>query len=391
MTPRTCKQLGGGLAVLLAAVGLIAPARATEPDFGPAREILLRGLTNRAYPGGTVMVGTSQRTLWVEAFGSFDYANNTSVSRTTIYDLASLTKVAGTTAVFMRLVALGKVSVNERVGHHLPEFMDAATSPEEKSWRQKITIEHLLTHTAGFASWKPLYKSVNTYPDLLRAIYATPLESEPGKQVRYSDLGMILAGELAARAGGKPLPDLERELVFIPLGMSATLRSPAETLLARIPPTERWPDSDGFVRGVVHDENARAGQGITGHAGLFSTAEDLGKLATEWLRALEGHSQLFPRAVVESFFRERNLPANSHRTLGWGLRRNEDGSFGPMLAHTGFTGTAIWIDPAKKFHVVLLTNRVHPTRDNNRINQVRRDFIETVAAAMAETSASKPE
>jgi len=383
--------LGSYLAICLSVPRVVTAAATAKPDFIEAREVLRRGLTNRAYPGGTVIVGTEDRTLWSEAFGRFDYTNGAQVKLTTIYDLASLTKVVGTTAVYMRLVALGKVDVGEPVSKYLPEFVDAAANEAERNWRQKLTLEHLLTHSGGLVAWKPLYRSVSSYSELLKAIYATPLDAEPGRQFRYSDLGMILAGEVAARVGGKPLAELERELVFAPLGMTDTLRNPPQNLWMRIPPTERLPDTDELVHGIVHDENARAGQGITGHAGLFSTAEDLGRLAAEWLRALDGRSKLFPKAVVEDFFHERQIGNGSHRTLGWGLKRNEDGSYGPMLSHTGFTGTAIWIDPQRKLYAIFLNNRVHPTRVNNKVNQVRKDFIEAVTAGVEPAPASKAE
>ena len=362
-----------------------------KPDFTEARGVLERAIRDRAFPGCTVEVGTEDRVLWSEALGRFDYTDGTRVTTSTIYDLASLTKVAGTTAVYMRLVALDKVRLNKPVSQFLPGFIEGAASDEEKSWRQKITIEHLLTHTAGLAAWKPLYKSVNSYAALLQAIYATPLESEPGRRFRYSDLGMILAGEIASRIGGKPLAELERELVFNPLGMSDTLRHPSTNLLARIPPTEKLPDTGEFVHGVVHDENARAGEGITGHAGLFSTVGDLGKLVTEFLRALDGRSAWCPKEVVQDFFTERKLDDGSHRTLGWGLVRNGDGSYGPALSHTGFTGTSIWIDPERKLYVVLLTNRVHPTRDNNKISSARGEFIGSVVATVEGASTPKPD
>jgi CubicO group peptidase (beta-lactamase class C family) len=383
--------LGSYLAICLSVPRVVTAAATAKPDFIKPREILRRGLTNQAYPGCTVIVGTADRILWSEVFGRFAYTNGAQVKLTTVYDLASLTKVVGTTAVYMRLIALGKVNVGEPVSKYLPEFVDAAPDEAERHWRQKLNLEHLLTHSGGLVAWKPFYRSVNSYSELLKAIYATPLEGEPGRQFRYSDLGMILAGEIASRLGAKPLADLERELVFGPLGMTDTLRNPPQNLWLRIPPTERLPDTGELIHGIVHDENARAGQGITGHAGLFSSVDDLGRLAQEWLRGLDARSKLFPKSVVEEFFRERQLGDGSHRTLGWGLKRNKDDSYGPMLSHTGFTGTAIWIDPRRKLYVIFLNNRVHPTRENNKVNQVRKDFIEAVTTAVEQASASKAE
>lgn len=372
----------GSLALLVVVCAL--PARETDqrkPDFAEARNILLQGIQNHAFPGCSVEVGTDDKVLWSAGYGQFDYDQGARVEPATIYDLASVTKVVGTTSVYMRLVALGRLSVGEPAAKHLPEFLAAAPSDAEKVRREKITLEHLLTHTAGLAAWKPLYKSANSYAELLQAVYAAPLESEPGEKLRYSDLGMILAGEIASRAGGKPLAELERELVFLPLGMTNTMRNPATNLWFRIPPTERITDTDQFVHGVVHDENARAGGGITGHAGLFSTAQDLGKLAAELLRALDGRSPLFPRNVAGDFLHDRHPVRGAHRALGWGVFRNSDGSYGPAVAHNGFTGTYLWMDPTRKLYVVLLTNRVHPTRDNNKIGPVRAEFLEAVLNA----------
>ena len=383
--------LAGWLVTFIFGSRFVGLAQARNADFTGVRDVLKRGIEGRAYPGCTVVVGTDHHVLWSEALGRFDYANGARVLPTTIYDLASLTKVVGTTAVYMRLVALDKVRVSDAVDAYLPEFVEAAANDEEKARRRKITVAHLLTHSAGLPAWKPLYKSVDSYGALLRAVYATPLEAEPGDNFRYSDLGMILAGEIASRIGGKSLAALERELVFVPLRMRDTMRNPTTKLLARIPPTEELPDTGKCVHGVVHDENARAGEGITGHAGLFSTSADLGKLAAELLRALEGNSALFPQAVVQDFFTECKLPDGSHRTLGWGLARNADASHGPTLSHTGFTGTSIWIDPQRKLYAVLLANRVHPTRDNNKINRVRGELIEAVIAAVEEETEAKAE
>lgn len=356
---------------------------ATAPDFSPAARTLERAIGDRAFPGCSVVVGTDTAVLWSASFGHFDYENKTPVARETIYDLASVTKVAGTTAVYMRLVALEKVRVSDAVEKHLPEFIAAATGDAEREQRRGITLEHLLTHTAGLASWKPLYRSVNSYAELLRAVMETPLVSEPGAKFRYSDLGMILLGEIASRAGGKPLAELERELVFVPLGMKDTLRNPPAALHPRIPPTERVSTADGatVIHGAVHDENARAGEGITGHAGLFSTAEDLGRLAAELLRGLDGRSKLFPREVVADFIRARSFDPDSPRGLGWGVGRDSSGNRKPTINHMGFTGTSIWIDTERKLYMVLLTNRVHPTRDNNKISRVRSQAADAVLQA----------
>lgn len=353
-------------------------------DFSGAETTLRRAIEDEAFPGCTVCVGTDRKIIWSAAYGHFDFQDKKRVRKDTIYDLASCTKVAGTTSVFMRLVAEGKLRVEEPVSKYAPDFVQSAANEQDKSWREQVRIEHLLTHSAGIAGWGPLYKSVNSYAELLEAVFKTPLDCAPARRVRYSDLSMMFLGEIATRAGTKNLAQLEQDLVFRPLRMRDTLRNPSEKLRDRIPPTEKWPDKDGYVHGVVHDENARAGEGLTGHAGLFSTAEDLGKLAAELLRALEGKSRLFPEPVVHDFFRERTFIPNLGRGLGWGISSTTlpDGTSGTVLSHTGFTGTSIRIDPARKIYIVLLSNRVHPSRDNEKIGRVRRQLTESVLRAI---------
>jgi len=354
---------------------------ASAPDFSEAAAILRRGVEDRAFPGCTVVVGTADKVLWSSAFGSLDYSGGTPVTKETLYDLASVTKVAGTTAVFMQLVQQGKVRVTDPVSKFIPEFLSLAPSAEDKARREQITIEHLLTHTAGLTAWKAYYRSHTNYAAMLRAILTTPLESAPGARSRYSDFGMFLAGEAAARAGGTPLATLERELVVAPLGMTSTLRNPAPGVRARIAPTEKLPDSTNIVHGVVHDENARAGEGITGHAGLFSTAADLGKLAAELLRADAGKSKWLSQTVFAEFARPHELAPNSGRGLGWGVERGERRTLG----HNGFTGTYMRVELSRKMYLVLLTNAVHPTRDNNKLGAVRREAINAILSAFDES------
>jgi serine-type D-Ala-D-Ala carboxypeptidase len=363
---------------LLCVVGLmfctISSRAASAPDFSEAAAVLRHGIEDRAFPGCTVVVGTADKVLWSEAFGCLDYTGHMPVTKQTLYDLASVTKVTGTTAVFMQLVQQGKVRITDPVSKYIPELIDLVPTPEDQAKRKQITIEHLLTHTAGLTAWKAYYRTQTNYAAMLRAILTTPLESEPGARFRYSDFGMILAGEVASRAGRKPLAVLEQELVFAPLGMTNTLRNPPSRLQARIAPTERLPDSTNIVRGVVHDENARAAEGIAGHAGLFSTAEDLGKLAAELLRADAGKSHWLSESVFGEFVRAHELAPNSSRGLGWGLERGEERAIG----HNGFTGTYLRVDLKRKLYLVLLTNAVHPTRDNDKLGAVRREAINAI-------------
>jgi serine-type D-Ala-D-Ala carboxypeptidase len=274
------------------------------------------------------------------------------------------------------------VRMSDPVSKYIPEFIELAPTAEDGAKRKQITVAHLLTHTAGLTSWKAYYRSHTNYAAMLQAILKTPLERDPGAQFRYSDFGMLLAGEVASRAGKKPLAELERELVFVPLGMTNTMRNPPPQLWPRVAPTERWPDSTNYVHGVVHDENARAAEGITGHAGLFSTAEDLAKLAAELLRAAEGKSTWLSQSVLEEFARPHELAQNANRGLGWGIERDPKRA----LSHNGFTGTYIRVELSRKMYVVLLTNAVHPTRDNNKLGSVRRAFLDSVLQAFDQST-----
>ena len=210
------------------------------------------------------------------------------VTPQTLYDLASLTKIVGATSVSLTLLRDHKLMLTDRVSQYLPEFLAGAKDETEKQLRKKVTIEHLLTHSSGLPAWAPLFQNAKTYQAVLKASLEIPLQAEPGTRTRYSDLGLIILGEVLSRAGGKRLADLEGERVFMPLGLRDTLRNPPQALWGRIAPTERRPDGHSFWHGIVHDENARAGQGLTAHAGLFSTADDLAILASEWLRSSWG-------------------------------------------------------------------------------------------------------
>jgi serine-type D-Ala-D-Ala carboxypeptidase len=372
---------GGQVRRLFCAIGLVCCAlagrAAGSPDFTEAAAILKGGIEDHAFPGCTVVVGTADKILWSEAFGCLDYEHHVPATKQTLYDLASVTKVTGTTSVYMQLVKQGKVRMSDPVSQYIPEFLTLAPNDEDRAKREQITVAHLLTHTAGLTAWKAYYRTQTNYAGMLHAILITPLESDPGATFRYSDFGMLLAGEVAARAGHKPLAELERELVFVPLGMTNTLRNPPPRLWSRIAPTERLPESTNFVHGVVHDENARAGEGITGHAGLFSTAEDLAKLGTELLRAAEGKSAWLPEPELAEFIRPHELARNGNRGLGWGIERGPKQAIG----HNGFTGTYIRVELSRKMYIVLLTNAVHPTRDNNKLGAVRRAFLDSVLKA----------
>jgi CubicO group peptidase (beta-lactamase class C family) len=358
-----------------------------KPNFSKVAEIMRKSVADHAFPGGTIAVGNDKEVVWSEAFGNQDYTHLQAVTPNTLYDLASLTKVIGTTSVYMKLVEAEKINVKHPVREYLPDFIDKAPTPHDKELRHNITIENLLTHTGGFFADKPFWKypSVKGYKTLIDEILKTPLENPPNTKFVYSDISMMIAGEVASHVGNKPLDQLEQELVFRPLMMNDTLRNPPKSLWYRVPPTEKVPDTnDTYIHGFVHDENARAGQGITGHAGLFSTTLDLSVFATQILLGLQGKGKLFSNAVLEQFVSQSKVIPNLGRTLGWAFD-DQGTSEKPdrYIHHTGFTGTSIRIYLDRKLYIILLTNRVHPTRENTEIIKVRLEVADAVLKAVS--------
>ena len=355
-------------------------------QFGPVEEILLQAITQKVFPGCSVALGNSNSVLWSSGFGYLSLSKQKMVSPNTLYDLASLTKVVGTASVAVQLLASESLALNDSVSKWIPEFV---ANHDESALREEITIQHLLTHTSGLPAWKPIYKSASNYKETIAAICQTDLEQPPGEKYRYSDLGMMLLGEILSRAGKSPLAKLEQDLVFKPLGMNQTLRNPPQKCWSEVAPTERIGDSQNFYQGVVHDENARGGEGLTGHAGLFSNVVDLSKFAQAWLNAVRGDKSLFDSTLARQFSSRQKIPGDSRRGLSWQLF-SPGGSGGTLLSesafgHTGFTGTSLWIDPEKDLFLILLSNRVHPTRKNSRHLAIRRQFADTIVRALKQS------
>jgi serine-type D-Ala-D-Ala carboxypeptidase len=390
------------LAVLLVLIHAQGPSPAPDsknesrPDFSAARRVLEDAIRDRAFPGCAVAVGTSRGPWWKEGLGRLDYASGPEATPRTLYDLASLTKVVGTTSVVMALVRDGKLSIDDAVCRHVPGFSGGM--------KARVEIGHCLSHSSGLPAWKAIHLEARGHGDVLGRIIATDPEVPPGTREAYSDLGFMLLGEAAARAGGKSLADLERELVLDPLGLADTRRALRKDDIARTAPTEKLPatapaagaDRPGetFTRGVVHDENAAAAGGGTGHAGLFSTADDMAVFATELLRARAGRSRIFPAALIARFTSPAGIVPGSSRALGWDTpsRLSSAGSLlsRSSFGHTGFTGTSIWVDPERDIFIVLLSNRVHPTRENTRIAAVRRALADAVALAVDAARSTAP-
>lgn len=376
-----------GFAVLgtLASSRCFADDNGNAPRFAAVEKVLNQAIVENAFPGCAAAIGTSDSVLWSAGFGHLSLRKSDEVTPATIYDLASLTKIVGTTSVAIRLLDQQKFSLDDTLAKWIPEFVEQGANSEEDS-RQIITLRHLLTHTSGLPAWKPIYQTAKSYEDTIRLICGTELEQRPGKRYRYSDLGMMLMGEVLGRAAGARLDVLEKRLIFDPLQMSDTLRNPPAGKRPLIAPTERIGDGESYYQGIVHDENARGGEGVTGHAGLFSNTIDLCRFCREWLRAVRGDESIFSKKMAREFASRQKIPGDARRGLGWQIftAGNSGGSqlSESAFGHTGFTGTSLWIDPEKNLYLILLGNRVHPTRKNSRHIAVRREFSDAAVRAV---------
>lgn len=331
------------------------------------RAVLTRGLADRAYPGAVAVIGSRHGTLATVAVGHLDWAPSPRTNENTIWDLASLTKVIGTTTAIMQLWSAHRIDLNAPVQRYLPEFAGAH--------KELVTVRALLTHSSGMPAWRPLYKEAPTPAAAIALLYATPLDTLPGVRMVYSDLGAMLLGKIVERVSGQPLDVYLHRHVFAPLGMTSTMFRPPHRLLSRIAPTERDPWRGRLVHGEVHDENAYFLGGVSGHAGLFSSGHDLARFARMYLGGGRlGGVRIVSTAAVDTFTRVQDSTF-SNRALGWEVPTG-DNSAGHLMSHrafghTGFTGTSIWIDPTRDLFVILLSNRVDPTRDNPRLGPVR--------------------
>ena len=365
----------------------LQPMDANEDSrLRPVYEVVEEAVKDKATPGATLAVGFHGKVA-IHAFGKLSYdAKSPAVKLTTMYDIASLTKVVATTTLVAKL-AEGDFAVpldlDAKIERYLPEW---ASGPQPE-WRHRVTVRHLLTHTSGLPPFKEYWRTSKSKQDTLTKIFAEPLEYEPGTKEVYSDLGIILMAEIIERLTGRKLDDLANNFIFSPLGMKDSMYKPPKRLWPTIAPTEI--DNNyrhRLIQGEVHDENAFAIGGVSGHAGVFSAAPDLAAFSQMLLNGgVYAHQRVLRRATVAQFTTPQQLSSGT-RTLGWAVP-TPGGLSGHYFSahsfgHTGFTGTSIWIDPDRQLFVVFLTNRVNPTRENQKIQQVRRDLHDAVMQAL---------
>ncbi|MGA7992325.1 MAG: exo-beta-N-acetylmuramidase NamZ domain-containing protein [Thermoanaerobaculia bacterium] len=384
--------------VLLAVVALrplsaVPPASAGMSAARLARldAAIEESIARKECPGAVVLVGRHGKVVYRRAYGSrATVPAREPMTVDTIFDLASLTKVVATSTSVMTLVEDGRVRLQDRVAWHLPQFASGGGA------RDQVTVEELLTHRAGLAADDPMALYVGTPQEIFERKYKQPLVAAPGSRFLYSDVGFEVLGELVRRVSSLPLDEFAAQHVFQPLGMKETgfiplgnhsKKSLSLALpLSRIAPTEKI--NGEIRRGAVHDPRAYALGGVAGHAGLFSTADDLARFCTAILGG--GGGGVLSPAGVASMIRPRFYGDGSLRGLGWDVATGFSSNRGDLFplgsfGHTGWTGTSMWLDPATDVFVILLTNRNHPDESGNVI-PLRGKVASIVAGAITDVS-----
>jgi len=337
--------------------------------------LLERAIADRVFPGAVVEAGRATGAIATITAGAQTYdAASAPVDSRTIYDLASLTKVLATAALIAEAFASGRMRVNDRVRHWI-----ASWTGED---RQTVTLQDLLEHSSGLPAHRPYYQSRSGRPSFELAICEEPLAYRPRTQSIYSDPGFMLLGFALEDAAGTTLDrqfDAWRERE---LGPDVELRyRPGQEWMTRTAPTEQTPHGEER-RGIVHDENAGALGGVAAHAGLFGTAAAVGACARWWMRS----------PALAQFATKTSVPGSS-RALAWDtmLPTSSCGTklSAAAIGHTGFTGTSLWIDPAQDLYVVILSNRVHPTREGDGIQDARRALHDAIVTDLRDGGAAR--
>lgn len=360
----------------------VRPAAASTPLATALQDslhlVLDKALADSAFPGAFAVVGNHAGILAEYGVGHLDWAPSPVPDEHTMWDLASLTKVIGMTTAVMQLVEQGKIDIDAPYERYFPSW----TGPN----KEKVTIRHLITHTSGLPAFRPYDRYTTDADSIAKLMFAEPLDTVPGARMVYSDIGAWLLGQLVGKVSGEPLDAYLQHHVFGPLQMTETMYNPPASLMPRIAPTEVDPKRGGLVRGKVHDERAYYLGGVSAHAGLFSSAHDLARFARMYLNGgeLDGVRIVQPSTITR--FTARQV---ADRALGW-QKPTGTNSAGHLMTeqafgHTGFTGTSIWIDPPRDLFVILLSNRVNPTRANTRIGAERVRLADAVTSAVVAT------
>ncbi|MGI8547507.1 MAG: serine hydrolase domain-containing protein [Gemmatimonadaceae bacterium] len=377
----TTDSIGPGTSGLPLATSATAVGMSAD-RLDAINRIVERGITAGGYPGAAVVVGRKGMSVLQKGYGRLSWsADSPNVDPTnSIYDIASLSKVVGTTTAIMLLYDQGRISLDAPVSRYLPDF-----SGGEKDL---VTIRLLLTHRSGLPPGRDIWRLTHDPIEAKRIILSTPLAFHPGQYYEYSDLGADVLGMIVESVSAQPLDEFLADYVFHPLGMYDTFYNPADSVKHRIAPTEIAPPRGYPIQGEVHDENAFAMGGVAGHAGIFSSASDLSVFAQMMLNGGEYNGV---RILAESTVMMFTTRAAGHRALGWDTPTGSYGSgyylSGDAFGHTGFTGTSMWIDPDRGMFIILLTNRVHAARALHPLQviaDVRSDLSDAATLAITD-------
>lgn len=336
--------------------------------------LITQAIARRQMPGAVVLVLRKGQIAYHKAFGTHRFdPKSPKVTKDTIFDLASLTKPIATGTSIMILLQQGKLRLNDRVSRFLPEFK----APEQS----RITIRHLLLHTSGLIPDNSIRDYQNGPETAWKRLFQQTPKTEPGEKFKYSDVGFLLLGKIVERVSGESLDSFAEKNIFTPLGMNDTTFNPDKALAKRIAPTRK-------EIGKVHDPRAYLLGGVAGHAGLFSTANDLARYCHMLMSGgkLQDRRVLSP-LTVQLFTKRQSVP-DGIRSLGWDVDTAYSSNRGELFTahgfgHTGFTGTSIWIDRQTKTGVIFLSNRVHPDGSGSVVRL--RNQVATIVGASIES------
>lgn len=392
--------------------------------FSSAFSILRRSIEEHAFPAASIAVAHTGRLIALKAFGKlvhesdlegappladFPRGGDFDVQPSTLFDLASVTKAVATTTMAAILFERGLLELDAPIKGTVPEF-SADSSGMLDPRRRDVTFRMLLAHGSGLPAYEKLFLRCRTRDELLRAAFTTPLATDPDTRAEYSDIGFIILGTALERIAEEPINTFCQREIFGPLGMTHTTFNPPAELHPAIPPTADEREKCGagapareesaasqtpggapvhstfrnrIVQGEVQDENAFTLGGVAGHAGLFSTAEDLALFAHS---LLQQRNPILRRETISLLTQRQSNPRNTSRALGWDTPSHPSQSgkyFGPRsFGHLGYTGTSLWIDPDRQLSITLLTNRTWPDCSNQAIKQVRPGFHDAVIEAL---------
>lgn len=345
-------------------------------DFRIVDELINKAIDEQTFPGAVLLVWKDDNILYEKPYGRFTYNDNSQkVTLKTLFDLASVTKVVATTTATKICIDRNLFSLDDKVVKYIPEF--------GVNKKENITIRNLLLHNSGLPAWKKFYEENLDKEGVLLNIFYSELDYETGTKMVYSDLGIITLGKIIEKVSGLTLDEFCKKEIFGPLEMFSTFFNLADSLKNICAPTELdnyWRNRQ--LQGEVHDETSSMLGGVAGHAGLFSTANDLSKFMSMIMnKGRYKNKQLIKKETIELFIKKQS--DQSSRGLGWDTKSEKGSSAGNLFSsnsfgHTGYTGTSIWADPERNLFVVFLTNRVYPSRENTKIISFRPQLHDSV-------------